>query len=671
MDTSSMKDSRRTPLIWMLVYSAIFVLVSALLNRLSPSEALLAILYYIFVYIIPGMAIILLLGLRVSTDAEWIGYTFVSGYCYNILLYYAIVPFGLQAYIRVISMTSALLCFLIIYWKRGLLICTHDNGGLRICTVGVACYVFFMFIAYNGTGLTPDLVGRTEYYTYHRDVLYWIGNLNSLIKQYPPINPREYIRGIFNYHYFSSVQLAVQVLVTGIDTVVTCIGLYFYSTVVMIVFGTYLLAKKILNSNKEIILAVCALLITSGVENFTRMGHVHHYALASFGTDYGLGILLFLLLALYQYSLEPLKVRGAVSVILLAILTGTKGPYAAIAICGIGVMCLIWLIQKKYGRAFIFGGSSLCAFGAVYYFVCNTRGYAAGGDSSSLYNLVIRTDPNMSILEACLRKLGREILKLLLMKPVVILPFIALLFIVLYRRKYLSIFEFGCFCMAAVGLAFNAIIQMPSNQQTYFALAALVPAWCFVLLVGDRCRDVIIAGGGKWLKGVMAGIFVFGFICFLCGNTNKNGRFNVIYSMEDGIKAIKCRITGEEAEVDDEEYLAIGRIMEREEYEQLTAMSRDGEQSAIILYTVPEDKQAYLSFRRQMIGSFSGKYIMCDDEAVGRLAEGDTEEYNRLLDMGVSYILVDFCKESDVIIPDIYAQMIYDGERIRIYKIAS
>lgn len=426
MDTDSMKVSRRFSLIWVLAYSVIFVVVSALLNRLSPLEVLLAILYYIFVYIIPGMAIILLLGLRVSTDAEWIGYTFVSGYCYNILLYYAIVPFGFQDYISVISMAFAFLCILIIYRKRKLLICTHDRGG--VCTVGVICYVSFMFIAYNGNGLTPDLVGRTDYYTYHRDVLYWIGNLNSLIKQYPPINPREYISGVFNYHYFSSLQLAVQVLVTGIDSVVSCFGLYFYSTVVMIVFGTYLFAKRVFKSNKEIVLAMCAFLITSGVEIITRMGHAHHYALASFGTDYGLGVLLFLLLALYQYSLEPLKVSGAVCVILLAILTGTKGPYAAVAICGIGGMCLIWLIQKKYGRAFIFGGSSLCAFVVVYYFVCNTRGYVTGGDSSSLYHLAIRTDPNMSMLEACLRKLGREMLKLVVMKPVVILPFIALLF---------------------------------------------------------------------------------------------------------------------------------------------------------------------------------------------------------------------------------------------------
>lgn len=667
IDTDDIKTVKSSALIWIAIYSILFVAVSAFLNKLSLLESLYAVSYYLFVYAIPGMAIILLLGLRVSTDVGWIGYTFVSGYCYNILVYYITVPFGLQRYIGAISAALAILSILIIYKKRESLVCMHDSGGMKICTVGVACYALLMFIAYNGTGLTPDLVGKSDYYTYHRDVLYWIGNLNSLIKQYPPIDPREYANGTFNYHYFSSVQLAVQCLVTGIDTVVTCIGLYFYSTVVMIIFGTYLFASKILKNNKEIILAMCALLVTSGVESITKIEQVANYALASIGADYGLGILLFLMLALHQYSLEPLKIRGAVCVILLAVLTATKGPYAAIAVCGIGVMCLFWLIQKKCSRAFVFGGSSLSAFCVVYYFVCNVRGYIGSEDYSSFYHLVIRTDPDMSMAEACLYKLGREIRNLVLMKPIIILPLIALMLIVLYRRKRLTLFEFCCLCMAIVGLAINAIITMPSNQQTYLALAALVPAWCFVLLVGEKCRDIII-GQRKWLRWVTAGLLLFGIICFIFGYTRNGNRFNVIYSIEDGIKAIKCRITGEEAKVDDEEYLETGRITNREEYENLTALSKDGELSAIILYAIPEDKRAYSFFRTKIIGSFSGKYIMCDDKALNGLIEGDAEEYNRLLDMGVCYILIDFCKESDITVPNAYARMIYEGEQIKIYE---
>lgn len=651
---------------WMVVYGLLFVGVSAYLNKLSLSESLLVVSYQLFAYVIPGIAIILLLGINVLTDIEWIGYTFVAGYCYNIILYYITIPFGLRPYVRVISIIFAVICIFIIYKKRERFIYTHDGGGMRICTVGVICYALFMFIAYNGTGLTPDLVGQTEYFTYHRDVLFWIGNLNSLIKQYPPINPREYTSVVFNYHYFSSVQLAIQSIFTGINTVVICIGLYFYSSVVMVVLGTYLFAKKILQSNKGIVLAMCALLITSGVENITKVEHIANYALTSLGTDYALGVLLFLLLALYRYSLEPLKIKGVVSVILLAVLTGTKGPYAAIAVCVISGMCLLWLIGKEYGRAFVFGGSSLAAFGVVYYFVCNTKGYEATGDS--LYNLVIRTDPNMSMFEACLRKLGREILNLILMKPIVILPFILLLLIVLHRRRHLTIFEFGCFCAIMAGLAFNAIITMPNNEQTYFALSALVPAWCFVLIAGEHSRNIISAGG-KWLGGLTAALFAFGFICFIDGYTYNNNRFNVIYSVADGVKAIKCRVKGEEASVNDEEYLENGLILCREEYEWLTALSEDGNQSAIILYSISESKNRYLSFRSRLIGSFSGKYIMNDEEAVFRLVEGDEEEYKRLQDMGVSYILVDFCEESEIAVPDIFARMVYDGARMRIYEV--
>lgn len=169
----------------------------------------------------------------------------------------------------------------------------------------------------------------------------------------------------------------------------------------------------------------------------------------------------------------------------------------------------------------------------------------------------------------------------------------------------------------------------------------------------------------------MVGIYVFGFICFVCANPNKGGRFSVVYGVGDGINAIKCRITGEEASVRNDEYLKTGYILEREEYEQLSALSEDSNEEAVILYTLPEDKEEYAFFRTKMMGSFSGKYIMRDDQAISEMVKADVQEYNKLLNIGVRYILVDFCQESDVIIPDIYARMIYDGERMRIYEIIS
>lgn len=660
---------------WIVGYSLLFVLGSAFLNKLSGTEAILVIVYQIFIYAVPGMAAVLMLEIKAETDVEWVGYTFIAGYCCNIILYYVTVPFGLQRYMRYIGLILAALSLFVIYKKRNLLVCTEDRSGMKICSVGAACYMLFMFVAYNGNGLTPDLTGATDYYTYHRDILYWIGNLNSLMKQYPPISPREYTEGYFNYHYFSSLQLAVQSLFTGIEAAVICIGLYFHVTVGMIIFGTYLLARKFLDGKTEIIMAMCALLLTSGVENITKIAHVCHYALSTFGTDYGLGVMIFLMFALYQYCQMPKKKWGMVCMVLLAVLTGTKGPYAAVALCGIGGMCLLWLIQKKVARAFLFGGSSLIEFGAVYYFVCNTSGYEEATRKSSykLLNLVIRTDPDMSMLEACLRKLGREVLNILLMKPVVILPFIVLFIIIIYRRRRVDVYEFGCLCMTAAGLAVNAIITMPTGQQVYFAMAALIPAWCFVLIMAGYGRKVLLEERSNRIRSICyktgAALFAAGVICFISGNTYNGSRFNIIYSTLDGVQAIRSRITGTKAEFDRKEYWENGYILEAEEYEALHALWADNEPGAIILYTLPEEKEKSFFYRRKLLGDFSGKYVMKDDMAVASLMDGDKAKLYELYGMGVRYILEDFWRDGEKDIPDEVAEEIYAGERIKIYKV--
>lgn len=657
------------PCEWIFIYAMLFVGVSAFLNKLSMAETLLVLVYQIFIYAVPGMAVILLLGLKVHTDVEWIGYTFVAGYCCNIILYYAVAPFGLIPYMRVAGCLLAALSMVIIYKKREQLVCSEDKSGMKICSIGVLCYALIMFVAYNANGLTPNLTGATDYYTYHRDVLYWIGNLNSLIKQYPPIDPREYAYGIYNYHYFSSIQLAVEALFTGVSTVVTCIGLYFYATIPMIVFGAYLVAKKYIEG-RIIVWAICALLITSGAENITNVAQVCHYVLSTFGTDYGLGILLFLMLALYRYCEDARKLQGIICVALLTVLTGTKGPYAAIALFGFGGTCLALLLQKKVLRSFLFGGTSLASFGITYYFVCNVKGYMRS-DSQKLINIVIRTDPNMSMLDACLRKLSREILNVLLMKPVVLLPLIVVLIIFIFQKKRLTVFEFACLCMTVAGLGVNAAITMPTNQEIYFALAALVPAWCLLLDAGKRMNipEMIEHTDSKWIKGALAGLLLLGVVCFVRGYTYNGSQSNIIDSVTDGIKMIGSRMTGKEIKEERQKYLENGYTLGREDYEELLLIAQDYDQKTVILHILPEEKEGCRSYRRKLLGCFSTKYITKDEMAVDKLKENSKEEYQRLYDMGIRYIILDLWGNQEITMSDEFTEKIYVGEQMKIYRI--
>ncbi len=659
---------------WVLLYNMLFSAVSVLLNGWSFSAYVKLFSYQTLSVVIPGMAMVLILRIKIASDVGWIGYSFVMGYVYNILLYYVTVPFGLQIYVKVIGVAAAALSMVLLWLKRSDVIgCEHDGAGMKICTVGVIVYAVFMFIAYNGNGLSPALLGRTDYYTYHRDIQYWIGNLHSLIKQYPPLNPRDYDAGIFNYHYFSSIQLAVQAIWTGIHPAMLCMGAYFHVTVVMVVFGAYLFAKSVIPEQRPVVLAMGALLLTSGIENVTIVEHICHYALAAFGTDYGLGVMLFFILALYQYSMGTQSAvngggGGTICILLLAVLTGSKGPYGAVALCGIGVVCLYWLCNRKPLRAVVFGITALSVFGIIYFFVCNTAGYVGDGNSASIYHLVIRTDPSMSIPEACFRKLVREAVNILLMKPVVLWPLAVIVFTKLCRRQRFSVFEWSCLGMAFVGLSVNALIRIPGNSQGYFALAALVPAWCCVLCNVKYDKD-IFARWGSWKYIVAAVMLLIGVGGFLWGYNRNGNRFGVFYSISDGIYNIAHRMTGQEMPVRSDGKIEDGKMLGKQEYEQLTSLYGDGELDGILLYSLPEQRADLAPFRKNLISSFSGKYIWQNTEAVNAFIEEDTEQMQEFYDMGVRYLLVDFAAESDISIPETNADMIYDSSEMRIYKI--
>lgn len=106
-----------------------------------------------------------------------------------------------------------------------------------------------------------------------------------------------------------------------------------------------------------------------------------------------------------------------------------------------------------------------------------------------------------------------------------------------------------------------------------------------------------------------------------------------------------------------------------EEYETMLSLARDGDPEAIILYILPEEREGRRAYRKKLIGSFSGKYIM--NGVYGQAIEGGAKEYKKMYDMGVRYILIDYWSEKEFAIQEAFAEEIYVGRQIKLYRLSN
>ena len=65
---------------WVLLYNMLFSAVSVLLNGWSFSAYVKLFSYQTLSVVIPGMAMVLILRIKIASDVGWIGYSFVMGF---------------------------------------------------------------------------------------------------------------------------------------------------------------------------------------------------------------------------------------------------------------------------------------------------------------------------------------------------------------------------------------------------------------------------------------------------------------------------------------------------------------------------------------------------------------------------------------------------------------
>lgn len=353
------------------MFDLILVLIAGCVGRREVSESVIFWLYQIFCISLPGIVICRRIKIGIRTDFELLVLGYFAGYIMNLALYYVLAPFmgdispiGFRIGMGIIAVTS-LIC---ICKERDFRI-RSDKGGKCLGLAFILVYFALLTVLYNGRNILPPAADADL----PNDVCIWLGNTISLMKKFPPVNFIWYVHPLA-YHYFSSMQLAVLSLVSGLEASGVAFSFSYVQSTFLLMGGSYLALREFANKKYIIAGAMTVLFFTTGVEAQSTVTYATHLFLEPFGLEYGLAfsfLLIYLIRRFFRIDIRP--GQTAVILICLAALLGIKLPLGCILLVYLGIICISWLFSGRIKKAFGTGISLIAVFLLIFFGVCNSH----------------------------------------------------------------------------------------------------------------------------------------------------------------------------------------------------------------------------------------------------------------------------------------------------------
>lgn len=336
-------------------------LISAKGSYRGGTEGLVFFLFQIGGVLLPGMAVMALLRIKELTGLEQLLFSYGTGYCLNIALYFFIMCLGFKSHSRAVFLVVTLVSVLILARKR------PERAAVEVkekINVGLLLGILFvyMLVVFSRRWALPF-----EQKFYHQDLLYWVGDAIALKEKFVPINFRSLGEG-YKYHYFGAMQIAVASMVTEISTYAMAAFYSYIESAVFMALTFYCVIKRFVKKPAMVLLTLFLMLFTTGIET-EAVTYIWHLYLNPMSFNIALCLeVMILLLTLLQHRKGKLDLKYLfLSVLCLCVCTGMKGPAGAIAICTIGFFCIYWLLaERNFWKPVIYGGCCLAAFAVVY-----------------------------------------------------------------------------------------------------------------------------------------------------------------------------------------------------------------------------------------------------------------------------------------------------------------
>lgn len=352
--------------IWFLLL-AFFIVMTTAAGSVSWIAGLVFFLFQNLFILIPGAAVLVVLGLKPISKLELVSFSYGIGYAVNIITYYLVMLSGIKAYAVWVLCLETLLATIVLFKKKNCLTALEeDTAGNIICGVMLGILFLCRFFVYFGVNKIPS-AGEANFYT--ADLMYYIGNSVEMAKECPPMDFRWHIQP-YKYHLFGSAQMALMQMVVKIPMVILEFSYGFIQPCVLLVFSIYSLLKRLGLKKVFCALGVYAVLFMTGWEEGTICSYMAHLLIVPFGFDIGLAYMLLSVLFYILYLREE-KVNGGILLALLlftAVCTGAKGPFGVVLAGAVGIDCAYrFLVKHVYKQTLAVGLCVLVIFLSVFF----------------------------------------------------------------------------------------------------------------------------------------------------------------------------------------------------------------------------------------------------------------------------------------------------------------
>ena len=543
----------------------------------------------LFIYM-PGYAIMYRIPLPLtSMERDFLSYA--VGYSLSIVIYLISLILGIHNVIFYIYLPISLgaMSYLLISIKRNKsVICYYTRYEKKWFSIILGLSLSIAMVLYECANLSPMLFADGVNITNYQDLMFWMRNGVAATHSFP-LPDLSYLGSLFNYHYFSSVEIAFLHLTTGISNYDLCFVYSYLISIFLLTSGLYVLAKAYKISEKWSFVFISFVLFTCSLEKVTDINFISHIYVTSFGLAEGLAFFCFsfaLFKQIEESNNRNIMPRALLSFVFM-VFVGVKAPLALIFLFGVGFKGLYRLFVDRRNR----WDGIVMSFVLSALFVLVLAVFVTGAMKTQEVQPVSNMDMYPSFTSTMLHphifsKFYNTLISTgiphILLYPIVLCVYLImallipiLLFCYAYRnnsdngyKKVLFSSNLELIAMISVGVLLCIFISHKGMSQSYFMFPAII--LLFLLAV----KLLSITDGEKINKKYVITIFLSGALLF-------GGQFgtNMVADLYKLAKTTILKNTERGQRTSEED----GRSINKEELAGLQWVKDNTPQSAIVL----------------------------------------------------------------------------------------
>lgn len=632
--------------------------ISAIFNRADITGMLAFGSFMVCGVIIPGTALVSLFRIDGSTRLETLLFSYTIGYIISMLVYSVTVLLELDAYLGLIYIGIVPISSIIIWAKKKDDFGEIDKREESMWIFLLLLLFLFSLIVFSLKNALPSFI---EQNSWHKDFLYWLGDIASLTHRVPPVNFRT-LDPNYSYHYFGALQIAAIVKTTGISVAELAIQYSFIEAMIMLGLSSLCLIVRVIKKIKWAVFTLFLLLFSTGFERLTGVTFFWHIYQIPMSFNIAISFeMIIILLLLIQLEKEKLDFSIMTYLLIcLLVCTGTKGPSGAIALCGIGMACLYWLVvDKKYKNAFCYGTLSVIIFLGIYKILLMSGNSTYLENSSYVDPYKISLDNTLIVnCKIFFWKSLKYFRYVILINPWTFVPAgIYVCHAIIKRRLKLQDIIFSL--MIVVGTVLGYVLHYDGNSEIYFTLAVFPFAAILAGKFWGKIFDIIVNIGWRiYLKKIGIVMLIFA-ILFL--DLNCNWKNTLQASIRDGFMILAGISPHHDIK---------NNVMTKEEYEMYRWISSNTDFNALFLTdrTLKEEEFCYLP------GAISGRYMynIIQNNELQKAKEcfqGDKEAIKYFIDKNIKYFIQSKQTSPNFYFPNEYGEKIFENETLILWQV--